>query len=195
VVTGDGAIEQFAGLLGSQTNTGGTDRDSQKIAFTSYNAANTQFRFLIFGDHLGGAAFRAGGSGGSFAFQDPTGATNWFSIAVTGFGYPTGMGGAVTQATSKSAAVTLNKVCGQITLHNAALAAGASVSFTLNNSMIAATDEIDPWIVSGATADSYSLGITAVAAGTCRFQLRNFSVGSLGEALVVGFSVKKAKNV
>ena len=34
-------------------------------------------------------------------------------------------GGAVTQATSKSTGVTLNKPCGAITTHNAALADGA----------------------------------------------------------------------
>lgn len=49
-------------------------------------------------------------------------------------GYGTGAGGTVTQLTSKSTAVTLNKPSGQITMSNAALAAGASVLFAFYNS-------------------------------------------------------------
>lgn len=43
-----------------------------------------------------------------------------------GIGYQTGSGGTVTQATSKSTAVTLNKLSGRITLNAEALAAGAT---------------------------------------------------------------------
>ncbi|NBS24587.1 MAG: hypothetical protein EBS78_11605 [Altererythrobacter sp.] len=38
-----------------------------------------------------------------------------------GIGYGTGAGGTVTQATSKSTGVTLDKVCGEITMNNATL--------------------------------------------------------------------------
>jgi hypothetical protein len=41
--------------------------------------------------------------------------------ATAGVGYGTGAGGAVTQATSKSTGVTLDKVCGEITMNNATL--------------------------------------------------------------------------
>lgn len=41
-----------------------------------------------------------------------------------GIGYQAGSGGAVMQATSKGTSVTLNKPSGQITMNNAALAAG-----------------------------------------------------------------------
>jgi hypothetical protein len=51
--------------------------------------------------------------------------------ATQGIGYATGAGGTVTQATSKSTAVTLNTVTGAITMNNAALAAATIVSFTL----------------------------------------------------------------
>ena len=51
-------------------------------------------------------------------------------------GYGTGAGGTVTQATSKSTAVTLNTPTGQIIMNNAALAAGASVFFNFNNSVL-----------------------------------------------------------
>jgi hypothetical protein len=100
-----------------------------------------------------------------------------------------GPGGTVTQATSKSTAVTLNRPSGQITLHNAALAATTSVGFTLNNSEIDANDHVTICIASGATANSYVVGVDAVAAGSCHVHLRNISAGSLGEALVLNFVV------
>lgn len=110
------------------------------------------------------------------------------------FGYTTGVGGTVTQATSKSTAVTLNKLCGQITTSNASLASATSVSFTFTNSQIAATDLVVVNIASGATTNAYLLNVTAVAAGSCRLHLRNLSGGTLGEALVINFAVVKAVN-
>jgi hypothetical protein len=107
-------------------------------------------------------------------------------------GYATGAGGTVTQNTNKSTGVTLNKVTGQITTNNAALAAGAKVSFTLTNSTIAATDEVSVWIVSGGTANAYRASVTAVAAGSCAITLENITAGSLSEAPVIGFAVRKA---
>jgi hypothetical protein len=108
-----------------------------------------------------------------------------------GIGYAGGAGGAVTQATSKSTGVTLNRICGQITLHNAALAPTTSVGFTVTNSAIAATDTVVVTIASGATADSYTVTVDATAAGSCRISLRNYTAGSLGEALVLNFTVIK----
>jgi len=111
---------------------------------------------------------------------------------VNGSGYATGAGGAVTQATSKSTGVTLNKVCGQITTNNASLAAGAEVSFTVTNSAIAATDVVVVSIASGGTASAYAAVVTAVAAGSFVITLTNLSGGALGEALVINFAVVKA---
>jgi len=111
--------------------------------------------------------------------------------ATAGVGYGSGAGGTVTQSTSKSTGVTLDKVCGQITMNNAALNAGTSVSFTLTNSAIASTDTVRVNIQSGATADSYNVDVTAVAAGSCRIQVRNFTAGNLSEALVLNFAVIK----
>jgi hypothetical protein len=55
-------------------------------------------------------------------------------------GYTAGAGGAVTQATSKSTGVTLNRPAGAITMNGVALAAGTIVSFALTNSVITADD-------------------------------------------------------
>ena len=107
-------------------------------------------------------------------------------------GYSTGTGGTVTQATDKSTGVTLNKRCGQITMNAAALAAAAEVSFTLTNSVIAATDVVLVSIASGATAGAYSIQCDATAAGSCRISVGNRNAGSLGEAIVLNFVVIKS---
>lgn len=64
--------------------------------------------------------------------------------AVGAIGYGVGAGGTVTQLTSKSTAVTLNKLCGTIIMNNAALASGygSRVEFIFNNSMIEQHDTV-----------------------------------------------------
>ena len=106
-------------------------------------------------------------------------------------GFGTGSGSTVTQATSKSTGVTLNKPSGQITMNGAALAANTAVSFTLTNSAIAANDVPKVVIKSGATAGAYVLTVDAVAAGSCRISVRNMTAGSLSEALVLQFGIEK----
>ncbi|MBA2466881.1 MAG: hypothetical protein H0V46_04670 [Sphingomonas sp.] len=114
------------------------------------------------------------------------------SSGTAGNGYSTGAGGAVVQATNKSTAVTLNKICGRVTMANTSLAAAASVSFTLTNSTIAATDVVLVNIASAGTTNAYVITVDAVAAGSCRIHLRNLSAAALGEALVLNFAVTKA---
>jgi hypothetical protein len=110
-----------------------------------------------------------------------------------GIGYTTGAGGTVAQATSKSTGVTLNKLCGQITMNAAALAANAGVSFAVTNSQVAATDTIDLCLASGnAAAGTYNYQVDKVSAGSFVIWVRNISGSSLSEALVFNFSVKKA---
>ncbi len=113
------------------------------------------------------------------------------SSSTTGIGYTTGAGGTVTQATSKATAVTLNKVTGAVTMNGAALAAGATVSFTLNNSTIAADDLLLVQIKSGATAAAYRVQATGGSAGSRVIELTNVSGGSLSEAVVLAFAVIK----
>jgi hypothetical protein len=80
-------------------------------------------------------------------------------------------------------------------MNNAALAATTSVSFTLTNDQIAATDTIQFSIASGASANSYAQPFAdSVSAGSCRVQIRNISAGSLSEALVLNFTVLKGVN-
>ncbi len=103
-------------------------------------------------------------------------------------------GGTVTQDTSKSTGVTLNKLCGQITMHNAALSQDTSVSFVLTNSYIDTTDVLIVNIASGGTAGAYATQVELINSGSCRISLFNHSSGSLSEALVLNFAVIKAVN-
>ena len=104
----------------------------------------------------------------------------------TGFG--AGSGGTVTQATSKSTGVTLNKPSGQITMSNAALAAGASVSFPLTNNKITTSDLL---VVNAATNANYRVETAAVVAGGASIRVTNTTAGSLSDALLINFAVIK----
>lgn len=104
-----------------------------------------------------------------------------------------GLGGAVTQATSKATGVTLNTVSGQITLNAASLASATSVGFTVTDSAVAAADTIAIAIASGGTVASYQVSIDAVAAGSFKVQVRNTSGGALAEALILNFFVLKGQ--
>ena len=104
-------------------------------------------------------------------------------------GYSAAAQGTVTQLTDKSTAVTLNKSAGQITMNNANLATVTTVSFTLNNTTIGAKDTLVVCIASGATVGAYLVYVSNLAAGSATISLRNFTAGTLGEAVVVNFAV------
>jgi hypothetical protein len=105
-----------------------------------------------------------------------------------GLGYGTGAGGTVTQATNKGTAVTLNKPTGQVTTNNAALGAGATVSFSINNSLISATDVIVLAVTGGS---SYTVEPQFVSGGVANIRLTNTTGGSLSEAVAINFAVIK----
>jgi hypothetical protein len=137
----------------------------------------------------------------SMALTTPViGAATGTSLSTTGnqvisstgkHGYATGSGGTVTQATSKATGVTLSKSTGQITLNNAALASDTTVSFTLTNTVIEASDILIMNHISAGTAGSYLLNAQS-AAGTASINVRNITAGSLSEAIVIAFAVIKA---
>jgi len=112
--------------------------------------------------------------------------------------YILGSGNAATQLTSKSTGVTIDTVCGQVTLAADSIAAGTSVSFTMTNSNISATDivMVNAANVAGAapTANTYSVSCDAVLDGSCRIQIRNISGSAAAEALVLNFAIIKAVN-
>ena len=110
------------------------------------------------------------------------------STGTAGVGYATGAGGAVTQITSRTTGVTLNKTAGAITLVSAAGSATAA-TFTVTNSTVAATDVIILNQKSG--TDLYDLMVTAVAAGSFNFTFRTTG-GTTTETPVFNIAVIKA---
>ena len=112
--------------------------------------------------------------------------------ATSGVGYATGAGLSTTQLTSRTTGVTINAICGKITLFSATTTAGTFASFTVTNSAVAATDVVIVNIGSGATANSYSVTISAVAAGSFRVQIANAAAVAVAEAPVLNFAVIKA---
>jgi len=121
----------------------------------------------------------------------PAAITGTNVLATTTLGYTTGSGGTVTQSSSKSTGVTLNKATGQITLNGAALTANTNVAFTLTNSTIAANDILVFNHVSGGTIGAYNFNAVA-SSGSAVVTVRNITSGSLSEAPVVSFAVIKA---
>jgi hypothetical protein len=110
------------------------------------------------------------------------------SSATGGIGYATGAGGTVTQATSRTTGVTLNKVSGAITMFTAAGSA-TPASFTVTNSTVAATDTVILNIKSGAT-NTYFYFVTAVAAGS--FVVTFWTTGgTASDTPVINFNVIK----
>ena len=105
-------------------------------------------------------------------------------------GYTAAAQGTVTQATSKSTAVTLNKSAGVITMNNASLATATNATFTLNNNLISANDTVILTISGGQTTPgSYNVFANSLAAGSVSITLRNISGGSLSEAVVINFAL------
>lgn len=115
------------------------------------------------------------------------------SGATAGIGYATGAGGTVTQITSKATGVGINAVTGIITMNGAALAADTTVSFTLTNTAIVATDAVIVLHESVGTLGAYSFASTA-AAGSAVIAVHNNTPGSLSEAIVLRFVVIKSVN-
>lgn len=112
----------------------------------------------------GNAVFSAGPTfTGTASFETGTFSGNMLATTdAASLGYTSGAGGAVTQATSRTTAVTLNKPCGRITLVSAA---GTTTwqTMTVNSNKVANTDTIVVHQRSG--TDKYMIHVTRVAAG------------------------------
>jgi hypothetical protein len=123
---------------------------------------------------------------------EATVATHAPRVFTTAFGYSTGAGGTVTQATSKSTAVTLNKLTGEITMNSAVLAAATIATFVLNNSTLVAGDQLVCSHHATGTFGAYTINGRVTGAGAASIAVRNNSSASLSEAIVIKFSVIKA---
>ena len=123
------------------------------------------------------------------AYSDPEFTTCYASQEI---GYAAGAQGAVTQLTSKSTGVTLNKSAGRITMNDAALAGATAVSFTLTNSTISIHDTLIVNVSSnttGSAAGAYTTYVSYLAAGSALITLRNLTAAtSYSEAVIINFS-------
>ena len=113
--------------------------------------------------------------------------------AATGLiGYGTGAGGAVTQITSSSTGVTLNKPCGQITTVALTTAAGAEERFTVTNSLVDARS----CIALGTTYNGAGLpavSVVNVAAGAFDLVITNLhAANALNALMVINFALIKS---
>ena len=165
--------------------------DGGTFTTTIQTVTATANRTISFPNATGTVAL-VGGSSGQILYNNAgalAGGPHYDNTKFT-FGYGAG-GGTVTQATNKSTGVTLSVPCGRITMNAAALAANTTVTFTLTNTSIAATDLLILNHVSGGTAGSYLLNAQA-AAGSASINVRNITAGSLSQAIVIGFAIIKA---
>jgi hypothetical protein len=204
-----------AGELGYETNTGKFKLGTGALAWTSLSYASilpgvaaivnadisdsagivdTKLATIDTAGKVSGTAITSGNISTSGSFSTTStiaGAGVTSNSPSAGIGYTTDAGGTVTQLTSKATAVTLDKITGQITTHNAALAAATEVTFTVNNSTVAATDTVIVNLASGGTTNTYITGVHTVAAGSFDIIIGNMSTASRSEALVLNYAVIK----
>ena len=120
------------------------------------------------------------------AYSDPEFTTCFVSDQL---GYTAAAQGTVTQATSKSTGVTLNKSAGRITMNGALLASNTAVSFTLTNTVISTNDAIIVNVSGGGTVGAYTVYISSMTSGSAVITLRNMTGGDLSEAVIINFAI------
>jgi hypothetical protein len=148
-------------------------------SFGAYTASNVKMSFdASFNLTYSGGDIRVSGSG---------------SLLVTGSGgagYGAGSGGTVTQITSKSTTVSLNKMAGQVTMHSASLASGASVSMQVNNSLVSLNDTVVITVVDD-FGTLYDVRPAGVWTGYFAVRVTNTTGGALAHAVRYNFAVLK----
>ena len=94
-------------------------------------------------------------------------------------------------ATSTAAAATINKMSGQITTESLTTAAAATYSFTLTNSMIAATSGVFVSVgLKSATTGEPAVHSVVPGAGSCTIAIRNdAAANSLNGTITINFFI------
>ena len=140
--------------------------------------------------------FQINPSTGATAIDAPVTINNTLQstgFITNGFGYAVGSGGAVTQATSRATGVALSKLTGTIQPFNVALAAGSVTTFTLSNTLLAATDLVLINQVGGVVLANYVFSTGTPIAGTSVvICYRNIAAVALGDTVLFKFTVVKA---
>jgi hypothetical protein len=191
IVSTDGSLDFYNGGLRSCLSTTGL-AVTGTLSVTK-SGAGYQPAMLSFATPTEtSAVYRIGMGGGSLIIGRTDTSTTNVTLDASGnltlsagtLGYGTGAGGTVTQATSKSTAVTLNKPSGQITMNNEALAAGASVAFALNNTFFATTDTV---VLTG-LAWSFFYRIETANSATWQIGIRVTNTDSVSRSDPLAFS-------
>lgn len=114
------------------------------------------------------------------------------TVSQSGVGYSAGSGGSVTQATSRTTGVTLNKASGSITLFSTTTAANTPVSFTLTNSLVTANDVLMISLRTS-TSNNYFFS-TKCAAGSAIITINTPVAITTAEAPVINFVLLKGSS-
>lgn len=88
-------------------------------------------------------------------------------------GYTAGQGGAVTQLTSRATGVTLNTICGTITMDDASLAAAAEATFTVTNDKIVAVTDVVQVSLQSTTTGTPMVFVSDVSVGSFDITITN----------------------
>jgi len=183
-------VNANANIVSDFNNSHATNPSGIRIRYSATAPNNSTNEFILCSDNVG-TKFSVSSSG-TITTVALTASSFVKSTGTAGIGYGTGAGGTVTQATNKSTGVTINKICGQITMNNAALAAGALVSFLVTNSTFVATDSVIVNLAGGkASTGTYECWIDGTGGGAFWITVKNISAGSLSEALVLNFAIIK----
>jgi hypothetical protein len=100
--------------------------------------------------------------------------------------------GTVTQITSITTGVTLNKLSGQITTVSQTVAAAGEADIVVTNNQVKAGDVVLVCIGTHTSAGSFVANVIAVANGSFTIRLTNLHASAAGDAvLVINFTVIK----
>lgn len=212
-IRGDFSNATLANRLMFQSSTvnGATDvgvtpnGTSTTAGFTAYNAADptnastttlqtTSTQSKLIAGKAGSGSYKplVLNVNGVDAFQLDTSGNSLHTNPAGGLGYGTNAGGTVTQTTSKSTEVTLNRPCGRITMHNQTLAGGGEAQFQINNWLIAASDFPE---VQSLWSGVYWARVVAWGDGYAAVVLKNTTGAPYSDNVQIYFNLKKGSFV
>jgi hypothetical protein len=115
------------------------------------------------------------------------------SVGSGGLGYATGVGGTVTQITSRTTGVTLSKLCGSIITDASSLAAAGEAKFTVTNTLVAATDVVVCCLKTDSATGTSLAYVSDVADGSFEITITNLHASTADtSASTINFAVIKA---
>ena len=161
--------------------------DINNCSYSAMSALNTEMRLDSGKTGVGSYRPMTFYTGGSERMRIDEGGNVTVTNATGGLGYGTGAGGTVTQATSRTTPVTINKPTGAITMFSAAGSA-TPAQFTVQNSLVAATDVV---VLSyKSSSNVYQFVVSNVAAGSFNISFWTQS-GVASDTPVINFAIIK----